>query len=150
MPTYGGLSKYSSGSEQNGLFQKKRTLEIMPMIREGQNGKQYNQQQQMEPQIIEVTPDDQPIQIGLFYCCFHCNPSIASYSDKRVLNGHYLVFRSTSTPVQVKQVHTPSKQEEVQPQRTEEEPMRVLHQLLRPVIQEESDLSYHSVANQIN
>ena len=71
MPTYGDFSKYSGGDEGNNLYQKKRTLEIAPMIREGDK-QSYGQQPAMEPQIIEVTPDDQPIQI---------------------------VFRSTSTPV---------------------------------------------------
>lgn len=71
MPTYGDFSKYSGGDEGNNLYQKKRTLEIAPMIREGDK-QSYGQQAAMEPQIIEVTPDDQPIQI---------------------------IFRSTSTPV---------------------------------------------------
>lgn len=71
MPTYGDFSKYTGGDEANNLYQKKRTVEIMPMIREGEK-QSYGQQSKMEPQIIEVTPDDQPIQI---------------------------VFRSTSTPV---------------------------------------------------
>jgi len=106
MPTY-GLGKFGGGAEQNNLYQSKRTLEIVPMIGEG--GKQYGGGQPMEPQIIEVAPDDQPIQV---------------------------VFRSTSTRVQVKQIHTPLKPEEVETTRTEEEPQRVVHQLLRPVIQE--------------
>ena len=77
MPTY-GIGKYGGDSaEQNNLYQKKRTLQIVPMIAEG---KQYDQE--MEPQVIEVTPDDQPIQV---------------------------VFRSTSTRVHVKQIHTPTK-----------------------------------------
>lgn len=80
MPTY-GYSKFGGGPEQNNPYPSKKTLEIVPMIREG---KQYDQP--MEPQIIEVAPDDQPIQV---------------------------VFRSTSTRVQVRQIHTPVKAEEV-------------------------------------
>lgn len=130
MPTY-GLSKYGSlkggslndgtmnnqmnhqmkednngGIDSNNMYQAKRTLEIVPMI----DGKQsYGDQQQMEPQIIDVEPDTVPIQV---------------------------VFRSRSTRVQVQQIHTPSKVEEVETSRTEEEPQRVKHQLFRPVIQE--------------
>ena len=63
----------------------------------------------MEPQIIDVMPDDQPIQI---------------------------VFRSHSTPVKVKQVHTPLNQDDVETTRTEETPQRVMHHLMRPIIQE--------------
>ena len=106
MPTY-GYSKFSGGNEQNKIYQSKKTFEILPMIREGMIEDPYNNKQ-IEPQIIEVTPDE-PIQV---------------------------VFRSISTRVQVQQIHTPNKPEEVETTRTEEEPQRVVHQLLRPVIQE--------------
>lgn len=78
------------------------------MINEGKE-RPYGPQPQMEPQIIDVMPDDQPIQ---------------------------LVFRSHSTPVKVKQIHTPLNPEEVETTRTEESPQRVMHHLLRPIIQE--------------
>ncbi|OTF80046.1 hypothetical protein BLA29_014732, partial [Euroglyphus maynei] len=93
---------------------------LMDHHHKGSEMEQYPEQQQqqqyeptsqsLEPQIIDVIPDEQPIQI---------------------------VFRSSSAKVHVKQVHTPIPyDEEVETTRTEEKPQRVLHQLVRPIVQE--------------
>lgn len=95
VPEYNSITE--TQFENNPIVKGKRTLEIAPMI----GGKQADYS--MEPQIIEVGPDDQPIQV---------------------------VFRSTSTRVKVQQIHTPTKQEEAETIRTEEEPHRVIHQLV--------------------
>lgn len=47
-----------------------------------------------------------------------------------------LVFRSHSSPIKVQQVHVPSEPLETQQTSSEDEPQRVLHKVLRPVIQE--------------
>ncbi|KPM06660.1 DFP2-like protein 22 [Sarcoptes scabiei] len=96
-------------------FKAQRTFEVMPMIKHQQIIQQRTEehyvpvQPPMEPQIIDVIPDDQPIQI---------------------------VFRSSSARVNVKQVHTPTMHEKIETTRTEEKPQRVLHQLVRPIVQE--------------
>jgi len=45
-------------------------------------------------------------------------------------------FRSQSSPVNVNQVHIPGRPAEVQSTRSEEEPDRLLHEVVKPVIQE--------------
>ena len=61
------------------------------------------------PQVLEVTGDDQPVQV---------------------------IFRSLGARVHVQQIHTPSGPAQVESTRTEDEPHRVQHEILRPVIQE--------------
>ena len=124
-----GSTNYIPSSPANQLtsssYESKRTFEMRPMMdyKGSDQMEQYPEQQQqqqqygpieptsqtLEPQIIDVVPDEQPIQI---------------------------VFRSSSAKVNVKQVHTPIPYNEVETTRTEEKPQRVLHQLVRPIIQE--------------
>lgn len=61
------------------------------------------------PQILEVEADHQPVQV---------------------------VFKSLSTRVHVKQVHTPGARGQVETTASEDEPHIVRHQVMRPVIQE--------------
>lgn len=101
-------------------YEAKRTFEVMPMIepQQQQHDKEYleqytrqiNHKQSLpETQIIDVIPEEQPIEI---------------------------VFRSSSARVSVKQIHMPVSHQEVETTRTEEKPQRVLHQLVRPIVQE--------------
>jgi len=61
------------------------------------------------PQVIEVDGEEQPVQV---------------------------IFRSASSRVLVQQVHTPGAPGQVEATRSEDEPHRVVHEVLRPVIQE--------------
>jgi len=66
-------------------------------------------QEPVVPQIIEVEPSEQPVQV---------------------------IFRSVSSPVLVQQIHTPGTPGKLESTRSEDEPHRVVHEVLRPVIQE--------------
>lgn len=48
----------------------------------------------------------------------------------------HVVFRSSSSPVMIQQIHTPSQPMKVESTQSEDEPHRVQHQVMRPVIQE--------------
>lgn len=61
------------------------------------------------PQIIDVEPTYQPVKI---------------------------IFRSLSSPVLVQQIHTPGEPGQSEATHSEDEPHRVVHEVLRPVIQE--------------
>ena len=61
------------------------------------------------PQVIDVEPNIQPVQV---------------------------IFRTVSSPVLVQQIHTPGEPGQSDATRSEDEPHRVLHEVLRPVIQE--------------
>jgi len=61
------------------------------------------------PQVIDVEPIEQPVSV---------------------------IFRTVSSPVLVQQHHTPGAPGQVESTRSEDEPHRVLHEVLRPVIQE--------------
>jgi hypothetical protein len=61
------------------------------------------------PQIIEVAPSIQPVKV---------------------------VFRSISSPVHVKQIHTPGAPGQVESTKSEDELHRVTHEVMRPVLQE--------------
>jgi len=61
------------------------------------------------PSVVDVQPSEQPVQV---------------------------IFRTQSSPVLVQQVHTPSAPAHVEKTNSEDEPHRVLHQVVRPVIQE--------------
>ncbi|KAH7644299.1 dfp2-like protein [Dermatophagoides farinae] len=63
----------------------------------------------VEPHIVDVEASIQPVQV---------------------------VFRSSSSPVMVQQIHTPAQPIHVEPTRSEDEPHTVQHQVMRPVIQE--------------
>ncbi|KAH9494080.1 hypothetical protein DERF_014797 [Dermatophagoides farinae] len=107
----------SPATQLSSPFEAKRTFQMAPLMEyKGSEMEQYPEQQQyeptsqtLEPQIIDVVPDEQPIQI---------------------------VFRSSSAKVQVKQVHTPIPYNDVETTRTEEKPQLVLHKLVRPIVQE--------------
>lgn len=97
-------------------YEAKRTFEVMPIIEQQRHDKEYQEQytgqidqSPPETQIIDVIPEEQPIEI---------------------------VFRSSSARVSVKQIHMPVSHQEVETTRTEEKPQRVLHQLVRPIVQE--------------
>jgi len=60
-------------------------------------------------QTIDVEPSEQPVEV---------------------------IFRSISSPVLVKQIHTPGAPGQIERTSSEDEPHRVLHEVLRPVIQE--------------
>ncbi|XP_054159721.1 uncharacterized protein LOC128957930 [Oppia nitens] len=62
----------------------------------------------IEPQVIEVAGDDQPVQV---------------------------LFRSQGAKVHIQQLHTPTRGGQVESTRTEEEPHTVVHEVVRPVIQ---------------
>jgi len=81
-------------------IQSRRTYEVRPVLLP---------QEPAVPQIIEVEPSEQPVQV---------------------------VFRSVSSPVLVQQVHTPGAPGQVEATQSEDEPHRVVHEVLRPVIQE--------------
>ena len=66
-------------------------------------------QESVEPHIVDVEATYQPV---------------------------HVVFRSSSSPVMVQQIHTPAQPSSVEPTQSEDEPHRVQHQVLRPVIQE--------------
>ncbi len=61
------------------------------------------------PQIIEVEPSIQPVSV---------------------------IFNSLSSPVHVKQIHTPGAPGQVESTKSEDQPHLVTHEVLRPVIQE--------------
>ncbi|KPM07526.1 DFP2-like protein 26 [Sarcoptes scabiei] len=63
----------------------------------------------IEPHVVDVEASFQPVQV---------------------------VFRSSSSPVMVQQIHTPAQPIQVEPTQSEDEPHRVQHQVMRPVIQE--------------
>ncbi|XP_054159739.1 uncharacterized protein LOC128957951 [Oppia nitens] len=81
--------------------------EILPV----QNGEpqQIGLQARAGPQVIQLKADDVPIVVH---------------------------FQTSSAPVQVQQSHLPSQPEEVTITRSEEQPHRVIHEVIRPVIQE--------------
>jgi hypothetical protein len=81
-------------------IQSRRTYEVVPSPLP---------QEPAVPQIIEVEPSIQPVQV---------------------------LFRSISSPVVVQQAHTPGAPGQVESTRSEDEPHRVTHEVLRPVIQE--------------
>ncbi|OTF71983.1 DFP2-like protein [Euroglyphus maynei] len=62
-----------------------------------------------EPHIVDVEASIQPVQV---------------------------VFRSSSSPVMVQQIHTPAQPIHVEPTHSKDEPHRVQHQVMRPIIQE--------------
>jgi hypothetical protein len=98
-----GLGKgYASGpiGPVSAAIQSKRTYEVVP-------SPLY--QEPAVPQIIEVHPSIQPVQV---------------------------IFRSISSPVQVQQIHTPGAPGQVESTNSEDQPHRVTHEVLRPVIQE--------------
>ncbi|XP_054160309.1 uncharacterized protein LOC128958473 [Oppia nitens] len=90
----------SSPGPLSAAIQTHRTFEVVPVSLP---------QEPPVPQIIDVEPSEQPVQV---------------------------IFRSVSSPVLVQQIHTPGAPGEVQSTQSEDEPHRVLHQVLRPVIQE--------------
>lgn len=61
------------------------------------------------PSIVDVQPSEQPVQV---------------------------IFRTQSSPVMVQQIHTPSQAPMVEKTNSEDEPHRVLHEVVRPVIQQ--------------
>lgn len=61
------------------------------------------------PSVVDVQPSEQPVQV---------------------------IFRTQSSPVLVQQVHTPSVHAPLEKTNSEDEPHRVLHEVVRPVIQE--------------
>ena len=61
------------------------------------------------PSIVDVQPSEQPVQV---------------------------IFRSQSSPVMVQQIHTPSLAPIVEKTNSEDEPHRVEHEVVRPVIQQ--------------
>lgn len=66
-------------------------------------------QEHIEPHIVDVEATYQPV---------------------------HVVFRSSSSPVMVQQIHTPAQQAQVDQQDTEDEPHVVRHRVLRPIVQE--------------
>jgi len=81
-------------------IQSRRTYEVVPSPLP---------QEPAVPQIIEVEPSIQPVQV---------------------------IFRSISSPVQVQQIHTPGAPGQVESTNSEDQPHRVTHEVMRPVIQE--------------
>jgi hypothetical protein len=81
-------------------IQSRRTYEVLPSPLP---------QEPAVPQIIEVEPSIQPVQV---------------------------IFRSISSPVQVQQIHTPGAPGQVESTNSEDQPHRVTHEVMRPVIQE--------------
>ena len=76
------------------------------------------------PQIIDVEPTYQPVKI---------------------------IFRSLSSPVLVQQIHTPGEPGQSESTHSEDEPHRVIHEVLRPVIQEVREViqPYRKVTQEI-
>ncbi|XP_054159727.1 uncharacterized protein LOC128957938 [Oppia nitens] len=98
---FSGLSGFpGSPGRTTAAIQSRRTFEIRPIP---------VSQEPAVPQVIEVEPSEQPVQV---------------------------IFRSVSSPVLVQQIHTPGTPGRVESTRSEDEPHRVLHEVLRPVIQE--------------
>jgi hypothetical protein len=98
-----GLGKgYASGpiGPVSAAIQSKRTYEVVP-------SPLY--QEPAVPQIIEVHPSIQPVQV---------------------------IFRSISSPVQVQQIHTPGAPGQHESTNSEDQPHLVTHEVMRPVIQE--------------
>jgi len=81
-------------------IQSTRTYEVRPLALP---------QEPAIPQLIEVEPNEQPVQI---------------------------VFRSQSSPVFVQQVHTPGAPGQYEATRSEDEPHQLVHEVYKPVIQE--------------
>ncbi len=81
-------------------IQSKRTYEVAPSPLH---------QEPAVPQIIEVHPSIQPVQV---------------------------IFRLISSPVHVQQIHTPGAPGQVELTNSEDQPYHVTHEVLRPVIQE--------------
>ncbi len=112
--SYGG-APYDAGLALGGGYGAALSVPVGPLPAAIQSTRTYEvrpislPQEPAVPQIIEIEPSEQPVQI---------------------------IFRSISSPVHVQQIHTPGAPGQVESTNSEDEPHRVTHEVMRPVIQE--------------
>jgi len=123
---YGGSSGYGGGlafaapaapaaASYDAAIQTRRTVEVRPVA---------YQQDFAQPQIIEVAPEELPVQVH---------------------------FRTASSRVNVHQSHTPGLPAQVEHASFQDEPHRVIHEVIKPVIQEVREIiqPYRRVTQEI-
>ncbi len=110
-----GSAEYGAGPALGGGYGAALSAPVGPLPAAIQSMRTYEvrpvslPQEPVVPQIIEIEPSEQPFQI---------------------------IFRSISSPVHVQQIHTPGAPGQVESTNSEDEPHRVTHEVMRPVIQE--------------
>jgi len=112
------LNTYAAPIQNYGLdagIQTRRTVELRPVA---------HQQDYAQPQIIEVAPDQLPVQVH---------------------------FRTASSRVNVQQSHQPGHPAQVEHASFQDEPHRVVHEVVKPVIQEVREIiqPYRRVTQEI-
>jgi hypothetical protein len=114
-----GLNTYAAAPQSYGphdaAIQTRRTVELRPVAL---------QQDYAQPQIIEVQPDQLPVQVH---------------------------FRTASSRVNVQQSHQPGLPAQVEHASFQDEPHRVVHEVVKPVIQEVREIiqPYRRVTQEI-